>query len=292
MMMKPAETPPELLMQVLSPKQLARVIAANEASVRRWIDGGQIHALRTRGGHRRITLAEAVRFIRERHHDIADPRPLGLLEIAANLPETLAQSLYETLTNGDAVGTRRLLMTAYIAGTPVMELCDGPLGNALERIGDLHAGIAIDHHAADICVDALNHLRSLLPLVPAHAPVALGGAPSGDPQLIPSLMAAMTFETCGFHTYDLGPDTPLDTLHNAAMHHRPRLVWLSVSRPDALGALHQPLMHLADELAHIDAVLIISGHVSPQLTLEPRANLMRAQNQCEGARLARNLIRR
>lgn len=296
-MMQPVETPPASLTQVLSPKQLARVIGASESSLKRWIDGGQIHAVRTSGGHRRITLAEAVRFIRERHHEIADPLPLGLPEVVAHQPESLTQRLYGTLINGDASGARILLMTAYISGTPVTELCDGPLRHALERIGDLHkhgdahAGIAIEHHATDICLNALHHLRSYLPLIPNNAPIALGGAPAGDPHLIPSLMAAMTFETCGFHTFNLGSNTPLETLHNAAMHHRPRLVWLSVCSPDGLGALHQPLMRLADELAHIDAVLIIGGRVSPQLTLESRANVMRAHTLQEGARIARNLIR-
>ena len=35
----------------------------------------------------------------------------------------------------------------------------------------------------------------------------------------------------GFRTINLGPDTPLSALQEAAQHHRPRLIWMSASSP-------------------------------------------------------------
>ena len=296
--METMETSTEPLTQVLSPKQLARVIGASESSLKRWIDGGQIQALRTNGGHRRISLAEAVRFIRDRHHEIADPSPLGLSTIHVDETTTLDQRLYEALTNHDAATARTLLVTAYVSGIPLTQLCDGPLRQALERIGTLwnhgnpNTGIAIEHQAIDTCVHALNHLRGYMPTVTLDAPVALGGAPAGDPYLIPSLMASMTFDTCGYRTFNLGPNTPLDALRNAAMRQRPKLVWLSVCSPDGLGTLHQPLMRFADELADLGAALIIGGRQSDQLTLEPRANIKRTTNLTDAAAFAGTLLTR
>ena len=296
-MQPPTEFQPGSLTQILSPKQLARVIGASESSLKRWIDGGQIQAIRTTGGHRRVTLAEAVRFIRERHHQIVDSQPLGLPAITHEVPESLAERLHQMLISGDAVGTRTLLMTAYVSGTPITELCDGPIREALIRIGtlsdhgQLDADIATEHLATDTCLNALNYLRSYLPETNELAPIALGGAPAGDPYLIPTLMAAMTFETCGFRTRNLGPNTPLAVLHEAAVRYRPQIVWLSVCSPDGLGALHQPLMHLADELAQLGATLVIGGRVSHQLTLEPRANILRSTNLQHAANHASKLLR-
>lgn len=296
--METLETSSELLTQVLSPKQMARVIGASESSIKRWIDDGQIQALRTNGGHRRVSLAEAVRFIRDRHHEIADPIPLGLSTLHIDTSSSMDQRLYDALTQNDASTARTLLVTAYVSGTPVAQLCDGPLRLTLERIGTLwnhgnpNAGIAIEHQSIDTCLHALNHLRGYLPPVSLDAPVALGGAPAGDPYLIPSLMASMTFDTCGYRTFNLGPNTPLEVLRNAALRQRPKLVWLSVCSPDGLGTLHQPLMRLADELADLGAALVIGGRQSDQLTLEPRVNVKRTTNLTDAAAFARALLTR
>ena len=50
---------------LLSPRELAQAIGVSESSLKRWADAGQIRVARTAGGHRRISIADAVRFIRE-----------------------------------------------------------------------------------------------------------------------------------------------------------------------------------------------------------------------------------
>ena len=47
---------------LLSPREVAVALGVSESSVKRWVDLGELAALRTAGGHRRITRAEAVRF--------------------------------------------------------------------------------------------------------------------------------------------------------------------------------------------------------------------------------------
>jgi len=288
----------DTLTQLLSPKQLAQVIGASESSLKRWIDGGQIQAVRTNGGHRRVSLAEAVRFIRDRHHDIADPTPLGLANLQPDTAIALDQRLGDALIAGDAPLTRTILITAYVAGTPIAQLCDGPIKSALERVGLLFkndhpdAGIAIEHHATDTCLHALNHLRAYMPPTPLDAPVALGGAPSGDPYLIPSLMASMTFDACGYRTFNLGPNTPFDALRNAAMRQRPRLVWLSLCGSNSVTDLSQQVMRLADDLGNIGASLIIGGRESDQLRIEPRANITKARTLTEAVTYAKSLLNR
>ncbi len=285
--------------QVLSPRQLAQVIGASESSLKRWIDGGQLIAARTTGGHRRVTLAEAIRFIRDHQHPISDPTPLGLAALDDLSDTTIEQRLDLALRAGDGAAARTLLVSAYAAGMPIAQLCDGPLRAVMERIGELfHAegqaesGIAIEHQATSTCLQALHHLHAYLPAVHDDAPVALGGAPTNDPYLIPSLMASVVFSECGYRTFNLGPQTPLEALRNAALRQRPKIVWLSVSTSEALNSLRQPLLRLADELATLGSSLIVGGRHSHELGHDTRANLLRARTLTEATSYARGLLAR
>jgi len=59
--------------RLLSPRELADALGVSESSLKRWVDAGKITAARTEGGHRRIALQEAVRFIRETGAPLARP---------------------------------------------------------------------------------------------------------------------------------------------------------------------------------------------------------------------------
>ena len=69
--------------KLLTPKDLADAIGASESSLRRWVDSGRVKMSRTAGGHRRIPLAEAIRFIRETHATVVRPDLLGLGDVAS-----------------------------------------------------------------------------------------------------------------------------------------------------------------------------------------------------------------
>jgi len=66
------------LKDLLSPKEFAEAIGVSQSSIKRWTDEGRIEAARTAGGHRRIPIAEAVRFVRETGASVVQPQALGL----------------------------------------------------------------------------------------------------------------------------------------------------------------------------------------------------------------------
>src|SRR5688500_324070 len=68
---------------LLTPKELADAIGASESSLRRWVDRGRLPVSRTAGGHRRIPLATAIRFIRETGATVVRPELLGFDEVPA-----------------------------------------------------------------------------------------------------------------------------------------------------------------------------------------------------------------
>ncbi len=228
-------------MRLLSPRELADALGVSESSLKRWVDAGKIAAARTEGGHRRITLPEAVRFIRETGAPIARPELLDMPEVAAVQAHARGprgdDAFRHYLLAGDAPGARGWLMARYLAGHSIAELCDGPVREAMHRIGELWEhdaeGIFIEHRATDACLQALAYLRSTFE-PPATAPIALGGGPEDDPYLVPSFMAAMVIASVGMRAINLGPDTPVSALGRAFAHHStpervPALVWISAS---------------------------------------------------------------
>lgn len=228
-------------MRLLSPRELADALGVSESSLKRWVDAGKINAARTEGGHRRITLPEAVRFIRETGAPLARPELLDMPEVAAiqQRPDTArgAEGFRQYLIEGDAAGARGWLLSRYLSGSSVAELSDGPVREAMHRIGDRWQrnpeGVFIEHRATDVCLQALAHLRSMFE-PPARAPLALGGTPEGDPYIVPTFMAAMVLASVGMRAVNLGPDTPVSALEHAYAHHvaagsQPALVWVSAS---------------------------------------------------------------
>ncbi len=206
----------------------------SESSLKRWIDAGKIVATRTDGGHRRISLPEAVRFIRETGAPLAHPEILDMPEVGTAHEQGLHGSdrLLGYLERGDALGARGFLLARYLRGESVADLCDGSIRDAMHALGEMwnhnSQGVFIEHRGTDTCLQALAYLRATFE-VPSAAPVALGGGPEDDPYLLPSFMASMVVESTGLRAVNLGPNTPLAALQHAVAAHQPKIVWISAS---------------------------------------------------------------
>jgi methanogenic corrinoid protein MtbC1 len=260
---------------VISPKELAYAIGVSESSLKRWTDEGLIKASRTAGGHRRIAVPDAIRFIRNTRTLLVHPEVLGLSDVETALAdesaaETDTDRLFAYLRDGKAPEARGLIMSRYLAGDSLAEIFDGPVRDVMHRLGKLwrhdETGIMLEHRATDICIQAVQQLRATLQ-VPRGAPVAVGGAPPKDPYLLPSLLAAACLAGEGYHAVNLGPETPLESLRQAAEETNARLVWLSISvnaRPDQLRI---EIAALAEALRERGARLMIGGEKSAGVKL-------------------------
>lgn len=272
---------------VLSPKEVAAAVGVSESSLKRWADDGRIRVHRTVGGHRRISLQEAVRFARQENLPVVRPEVLGLPEVkrvrnvSAESRADAQSLLCEALKAGRSEEARAIIVDLYLTGRSIGHICDENIRRSMEIVGDIweHSaeGIAIEHRATDICIQSLNVLRHLIEsptgasasgedaAADADAPgvgQAIGGAPGGDPYLLPSLMVACVVADRGFQAINLGPNTPLDTLALAATQHRPHLLWLSCSADDAMPSRHE-LDRLAATASEIGAELILGGRNAP-----------------------------
>jgi methanogenic corrinoid protein MtbC1 len=287
----------ETMSTFLSPKQLAEAIGSSESSLKRWADDGLLEVSRTAGGHRRIALNEAIRYIRDNRLPILKPELLGLSDLAAapeRDPNPYA-ALTHALTEGHAETFRGILISLYLSGHSIAALCDGPIASAMHAVGELwkHGpeGIAIEHRALDLCTQALNQLQSLFPTPPKTAPLALGGAPEGDPYTLPSLMAAAVLGSLKWRTINLGANLPTAALLAAAKQHRPTLVWISCSVEEAAQKNERQLKAAAKSLAQKNIKTLIGGRAwtAPPLdpTLTPVHTMSEFSAYATGLRAAR-----
>jgi excisionase family DNA binding protein len=280
----------------LSPKELAQAIGASESTLKRWIDDGKLYAERTVGGHRRVPLIEAVRFIRESEVPIEHPEILGLDRSAAEgatLEATdKATLLWEYLREGSEDKAIGFLVGLYLAGWSLASICDGPVHRAMEKVGELWLdcaeGVFLEHRASEICARAVNEVRRVIS-VPKEAPVALGGAPSGDPYQIPSLCAATILAGEGFSTMNLGPNTPFRAMIEGVDSLSPSLVWVTVSFRAQPELLKREFLEFQKELEAREIPLAVGGREYEEITTLHSPLLMRGASMSELSSFARGL---
>lgn len=278
----------------LSPKQLAQAIGASESSIKRWVDDGAIPASKTAGGHRRITRTDALAFIRERALAVARPDLLGVSEIAGwgdSAGDRSAQRLYELLEKGERDEARGLLLSRYLGGESLVSLFDGPMREALVRIGELWRdrddGVFVEHRAVAICVEALHRLNLDFVAPPVDGPAAVGGACEGDQSSLPTLMAALVVRAEGYHDVNLGPNTPCDALLRAADRHGARMVWLSANHLGDEARLSGDLARLVEETGKRDITCVFGGRAIRALSPPEAKHVYIAERLSELAALAR-----
>lgn len=282
---------------ILSPRELAQAIGVSESSLKRWADDGLIRVMRTAGGHRRITIAEAVRFIRQSRAAIVRPDVLGLADLAViqrddAAGDSDADRLERYLVGGHARQARAFLMSMYLSGQPVAAIVDGPVRTAMERLGRLwqhdERGVFLEHRAAEICASAIMQLQAALS-TPEGAPAAVGGAPPGDPYLIASLAAATVLMAEGFHAVNLGANTPIEALLRAAEDEKAALVWLSIGATPG-AELRQHVLRLSESLAAMGARLIVGGFHHHLVGLAGSEAVFVGQSMAELAAFAKGLL--
>lgn len=263
------------MVRTLSTSEFAKALGVSDSSVRRLADAGELEIHRTRGGHRRIPVSEAVRYIRDTHTHVQKPELLGL-EVAPQLihaeevdvPSAAARML-QVLEEGHASAVIGLMQWLYASGMSIAELCDGPIATAMTQIGERwphdKRAIFIEHRATILCCRALNQLRLSIPEPDEDAPKAIGAAMSGDMYLMPTLIASLVLYEAGFNEINLGPNTPLDVLADSVIDEAPRLVWLSIAEPIRSKSQLAEVIKLADVAGAHQSMFVIGGRCTAEL---------------------------
>ncbi len=282
---------------LVSPKKAALAIGASESSLKRWIDEGLLAVERTAGGHRRIPASEVLRFARAEGLALQDPQAVGLPKPRSGVNASFGRKLYTAFVTGDGERAQALLVAAHLAGASIADLSDGPICSSFAKLGTLWkrgvAGVAIEHHATMIMSQVIETLRGLLPKISRDAPCALGGAPVGDPYLLPSALVSCLLKECGVRAINLGPHAPVEATLAAANQHRPTIVWQSVTGEGDADRLAADLQRLAQQVAPVP--LMIGGRRTGDLRAKKfnarHSNIELFDNLSELANRVRLLIK-
>ncbi|MBA3391677.1 MAG: excisionase family DNA-binding protein [Deltaproteobacteria bacterium] len=279
-------------MRLLSTRELADALGVSESSLKRWVDSGKISASRTEGGHRRIQLSEAMRFIRDTRTPLARPELLDLPELSAARASG-EDRLASFLRDGNTMGARGWLMARYLEGATIAELADGPIRDAMAGLGELwhhdEGGVFVEHRGTDVCLQAVAQIRSMIPKVATTAAIALGGGPAGDPYLLSTQLAAMVVTEAGMRAVNLGPDTPAGAFAHAVAEHQPKLVWISITA--ALAPARALSMSRWLDTLPATTTIVIGGQQSRALSKLP-ARAVRATSMADLAAVVSALLKR
>lgn len=272
--------------KTFSPKEVAEILGVSESSVKRWVDAGHVPVHRTQGGHRRILLPDLVRFIREGEMRVLRPDLLGIdFRIADRSSRLDVERLYQLLLEGNGAAVRGGLVSAYLDGTPIVEILDRLISPAFERLGTLwqqgDEGIFLEHRAMTLGLEALHQIRLVMPERNGTTPVIVGGAPSGDPYILPGLCVSLALKDAGFLTVNLGPDTPASAFLHAVSEHRARLVWLSMTSLQEGPLLQRHVNELADALRPTGVPLVVGGQAARELSISQPEGVTVLENTSE-----------
>ena len=220
----------------VSTARVAEALGLSVTTIKRWVDEGILPARKTAGGHRKVSMADVVRLVRESGLPQADiskllPRPR---DVDLSNPGAMAGQLRAALRDADQDVVQALLYGAYRDGYRLELLGDRVIAPALDEIGRAWEAGRIDvmheHRATQAVVAGLYKLATALPPPPdGGRPVAVGGAPAGDPTIVPTLLAGLVLLDAGWAAVNLGPDTPASAFVSAMDELQPRLVWVSAT---------------------------------------------------------------
>ena len=267
---------PLALNRSISPRDLSKAIGISESSLKRWADQGLLHVTRTGGGHRRISLKEAISFIRTRSIAILDPAAIGLpagIDAAAAQSDT-ADDFLKMLQQGQSESAQQILLSHFMSGMKITEIGDAYVKYALQVLGEgVHTAqtILVEHCATQICVQVLQQMQSMVkPSSPRFK--AVGAALAPDPYILPSMLVAAVIDECGGETSNIGPNTPLDVLRCGTVDlpegERPDLAWLSISIIDDGREQSNQVSEFARDCNEAGILLAVGGRDIGHLSLE------------------------
>ena len=222
--------------QLVSPKDVAAAIGVSESSTKRWCDRGLLGTVRTGGGHRRLTIAGVLRFIRESGRALVKPEMLGLPADIVTVQSTIQEDcerLRMALVDGDENAARGVILGLFLRKQPISVIGDDVIAQAMHRIGNQwecgDVQIYEERRSCELCLKSLQDIRSTFPSPPDNAPIAIGATPKGDPYAVAVAIAELVLLENGWNATSLGSFVPFDSLAIAIRELRPKILWLSVS---------------------------------------------------------------
>ena len=216
----------------LTTREVARLLLVSEATVKRWADDGLLLPKKTIGGHRRFSLQSIARLRREQGIAPAAQMPAKRARKKKTAPRLLsAESFTEVLVSDNEAEATAQLIDAYLQNHALATFFDTTITSAMHRVGELWFNgtitIADEHLATRVMLCALQKLRGIVVPSQATGLKAVVCGIEGDLHELPVHLAEIIFESEGWETSNLGPNTPLFTLRDMVAQKKPDVVCVS-----------------------------------------------------------------
>ena len=252
-----------------TPKQVARALGVSESSVKRWVDSGKVEAVRTAGGHRKMSLSAVVGLAREQGYHIVRPDVLGLAANCTNCKlKDVYQPLIEALTEGDERATQALIEPLYHAGHTMVELADMVIAPVFHELGNRweqgELSVHQERRACEIAIVTLHNLRRMLPLPTEGAPRAAIATPTGDHAELPARLVELVLRERGWEANLLGLALPLDEIRAAIEAKAPNLALLSLTHQEDPAAFVEEANRVLLEPTAELTTWIVGGQAIPK----------------------------
>ena len=259
---------------LLSTRQVAELLGAGEATVKRWADAGEIDCFRTPGGHRKFRLRDVTAFVQKRHYSVGDTFPAQLppsFDEGADAIDTVEK----IALSGNASALVAQIAALRLRGHELAEIFDDVVAPALTRVGDAwqqcKLSVAEEHVATQAVIDAISRSQ---PLAESPGEPVRGGrwtavvaAAAGEQHDIAARMAACLLRARGFEVLAPLAATPASDLAALVVRSRANLVALASTAPADAGALREQI-ELAARAAHsAGGRLVVGGRGMSQLAL-------------------------
>jgi excisionase family DNA binding protein len=249
----------------LKTQRVAKALGVSVSTVKRWVDSGMIRAARTVGKHRLIPFSEALRLAREQGFPESNLAVLAGLETRGPevAPEGAVALLERMLRENRAVESRTFIHSLYHSGWDAVSLADDLIRPVMERIGHGWMVGSLDvyqeHEATQIVAAALRDLVDRVGREGCPEPSALGATTEGDPYVLAGLLGELVLRELGWQVRNLGVNLPLRSLAHATIHHRPRLVFVSVSYLKDEDQFVREYRSFYESAAGVGAAVIVGG---------------------------------
>lgn len=192
------------------------------------------------------------------------------------VPGTLpsAESFSDVLLSDNEAEAAAQLINAYLQNHALATLFDATITNAMHRVGDLWFNgtitIADEHLATRVMLSALQKLRGIVVPAPATGLKALSCGIEGDLHELPIHLAEIIFESEGWDTSNLGPNTPLFTLRDMVAQKKPNLVCISARSIVDLDRATTEYAQLRKIIEKINGRTVLGGEVFRDSNLRQR----------------------
>ena len=223
-----------------SPKKVANAIGVSESSLKRWCDAGFIKAVKTAGGHRRVTRSEVVAFVKRKNYSLRDPVAIGLPDIRdvqfAGIDQARV-NFQSAMVEADKQKAQKILCSLFIRGHIMAEIFDRIISPVFTEIGKMWESGRIDVYqermATQICYQCLLQMRTIIPEVSETAPIAIGASFENNQYQLATLGVELCLKDSGWQATSLGANIPINSLLQAASDMGPTFIWISAtSIPD------------------------------------------------------------